>query len=821
MTSVSESQHQEELLSLDEWLTCKLLGKDLHPELQAALFESEGLNQITPTFDLLPLHPLVDPERKATSLKEFLLTACHHPQSTSPSDRGSQQRNKLVTFNRGFTQQLKGNAVAQFISNLHIYHRLYDRFKYYGRTIAIVQSSGTGKSRLMREVANQIPSVTITFRSPMYYNNVSEGWPPPDQPVQEFLLNNYPNVRAEVVAAALLGAMFEFFGNCIKNFDKSQPLQLSWLSPFVIVDPSNPKSSTRHRSFCDIRAQAEKLLNINSANLAYEDAYDDQDALIAWYGRVYSVLCHKAAKALAITLKGTQHNFLVIGFDECSFLEKGGDASSGPTAMSIIALQRVIEAADDYSVGDLTIWYTFIDTSSSVFELVPRREKAPSFCLGGLLDPLMPYPFTGFDQCAPSDLSRTPRDGLNLERLRRYGRPLWSTEIVKTVVELAYQKLFCSTQFTSNNVNDVFAAFSQRVGLDLTHSAESNRIAIEAVRSHMRMLFAVVDRTYIETRVPSEPILALAAAQALRPSESLKTAINTLFQKLLLQGHIMDRGVQGELYARILLTLARDAATQACNVGPDKNYFVVVNDAMHFVATITLAGLLTELHGDKKEDPTYKNLLQMAQKKHVNFTHFVHLNQMIGNFSAEYLHYLWDRQCAIQCAHNQPVVDIIIPTYSGSLDDPWDDAKVGTFSVQVKLKGARVQPSVVESLVGPRIEGRRPDNEVVMLMELGLKPSAQVRKPMAAYYQTTATVPNSTWKGYERPETKPRWCIHIRGHSADEYPVVGEHQALQQVFEHVCPWPIEEFQDDGDAFEALLSTSITPNGQPIVMDLDT
>lgn len=51
-----------------------------------------------------------------------------------------------------FTQEYCGLATKDFIASLDIYRKIYDPSQHFGRIIPIVQSSGTGKSRLLVEV---------------------------------------------------------------------------------------------------------------------------------------------------------------------------------------------------------------------------------------------------------------------------------------------------------------------------------------------------------------------------------------------------------------------------------------------------------------------------------------------------------------------------------------------------------------------------------------------------------------------------------------------------------------------------------------------
>ena len=64
----------------------------------------------------------------------------------------------------------------------------------------------------------------------------------------------------------------------------------------------------------------------------------------------------------------------------------------------------------------------------------------------------------------------------------------------------------------------MFAAFAVRVGLEIGVGEASERLAMEAVRSHMHILEAVIDSMVITTS-PPEPMLAIAAVMVMNHSE--------------------------------------------------------------------------------------------------------------------------------------------------------------------------------------------------------------------------------------------------------------------------------------------------------------
>src|SRR5262249_10171132 len=112
-------------------------------------------------------------------------------------------------------------------------------------------------------------------------------------------------------------------------------------------------------------------------------------------------------------------------------------------------------------------------------------------------------------------------------------------------LKAATEKLFFNRVFNPRDVNQVFAAFATRIGLEVGEGEASARLAIDAVRSYMRILIGVSGRLII-TASPSEPILAIAAASVLnRANDIYKEALKMLINELVLRGLILDRGLSG------------------------------------------------------------------------------------------------------------------------------------------------------------------------------------------------------------------------------------------------------------------------------------
>jgi hypothetical protein len=68
----------------------------------------------------------------------------------------SKRRQQAERLHDQFPSAFRGEADKDFLKSLDVYHSIYDPQLHLGRTIALLQSSGTGKSRLVKEIGNKV-----------------------------------------------------------------------------------------------------------------------------------------------------------------------------------------------------------------------------------------------------------------------------------------------------------------------------------------------------------------------------------------------------------------------------------------------------------------------------------------------------------------------------------------------------------------------------------------------------------------------------------------------------------------------------------------
>jgi hypothetical protein len=337
-------------------------------------------------------------------------------------------------------------------------------------------------------------------------------------------------------------------------------------------------------------------------------------------------------------------------------------------------------------------------------------------------------------------------------------------------------------EFDPSDVNHVFAAFSVRIGLKIAAEGEaSEHLARNAVQSHMRILIGAHDQVVITVR-PSEPMLAIAAADALNDFlDVYKAAMTTLVNRLILRGLVLVQGIKGELCTQLLFTLARDRAVKPIVLSP------MMTDLPDKVQAVSLSQFLKTLLGDdlgtSHQLSLHPNFLPRLSNIWINFTHFVQLSAPVTELEPAFLLEAWSSGIAFQCAPFQPVIDGFFVCYDGALDGAFNIRKLTVVPWQTKAKSKAAASTLVSQLTAPSIlvvdNGqivRRKTHPLVIFMDLGTSSSLLGTDRYVDLTSDTPTVPTKrgTWEGYARHnEQEPeRYCLHICGHTSSTYDIM-------------------------------------------------
>ena len=234
----------------------------------------------------------------------------------------------------------------------------------------------------------------------------------------------------------------------IEAFGDRTPPFGDWMHDWHLDSAINIVNSRRHTYFAEVAARAEKRLLDNSeiiveTRVSYKMQgiaadVDNLDSAPVWHKRLFTLLCHPSFEKLSQVLKERHVKWFVLAVDECSELNSTKPISiSGYRAplwsMSLIALQRIIKAYDDF-VSEVPVWVLLLDTNISVVDMSPLGKDAPSDRFEKGFRSLPAWPYVGFNQMVKKgvfvDKKKLPTDVHSMQHLKQYGRPVSSTPSV-------------------------------------------------------------------------------------------------------------------------------------------------------------------------------------------------------------------------------------------------------------------------------------------------------------------------------------------------------------------------------------------------------
>lgn len=257
----------------------------------------------------------------------------------------------------------------------------------------------------------------------------------------------------------------------------------------------------------------------------------------------------------------------------------------------------------------------------------------------------------------------------------------------------------------------------------------------------MRVAFSVpAHREYMRSGAPSEPILAEAAARVMAKSMPSK---GILSEKILayVQSGLISKGERGELVARLLLTLAHDAACRPSVSSPQVSGLTITTT--QYSQPVAVLDFFEELLGKDHMEKVRHSVPQNIRNgttfeaaftaATIRFTHFA----KAGDTSVVSDHSAFVAMCrgaAWQCFNQQKDIDIIVPVLL------WDDP-IGRFvmsAILIQIKNRTTKQAIyvdAEKLnfFSPGGNNRAQTRPyIVLTMDLGVQPTPPpVPKPKA------------------------------------------------------------------------------------------
>jgi len=509
---------------------------------------------------------------------------------------------------------------------------------YYSPYVALVQSSGFGKSRLLQELAETDYLVYVSFRHPK-----AAGHPPRTEPLASSLLSQYSG----------------------QFLDDSESLHSWKCFLFSVIDEIVRENGRcfpyRSMETYELHHYTKEELkqNIESLKGSMEAGND----------------LFKSGRAILFAL------------DEARALLEQKTLNDSDAFRTFRRAMKFI--ADEFKM--IKIFGILTDTSSRVANFAPEYTKdtsartfgaalfRPYFCLATADVVSFVKPSTEPDFY--KNVSQRNREANTRIEILCKGRPLWASyantmfdgkmgenTIEQSLVLLALNKLvypehFENVEKMNFTITEVqkLAVLTCRLGLEISHLAKETS---ELVSSHMATLINISDdRTTLSVLYGPEPSLAVAAGLVMRHFGP-ELFIDKMYQ--LVANGLVESGSRGELVARFLLIHAWDKAIHSSTQSSKISYSI---------PTITVLEFLKALFGKRISLDFLPEEVRMGL---VSFTQFVRTFYTPDQAT---LKEALKHSVALIMKPNAPGADLIIPVVLRR--------GVSFIAVQVKNRGKR------------------------------------------------------------------------------------------------------------------------------------
>lgn len=246
---------------------------------------------------------------------------------------------------------------------------------------------------------------------------------------------------------------------------------------------------------------------------------------------------------------------------------------------------------------DSPVWCLPLSNNPKILSLEPHGREAGSSeqSFTDQLECVPPFTVFPMDvvmsknlrQKKLTELEKSLEDYSCLAHLATMGRIFWDQFGAKSNAEetkdLVLYKLLSGSKerfihrlktpcsvIDSTVLSQCFAVMSSRIPLDdCTATVEGAQLIKASVCSHLRLLKAFDTVNGVaSTTAPSEPLISQAVSSMLWEEGIWHKLIEVVARRLFYQGLVTGKGIKGEFYVLLLLTLARDATVQAYRTIP-------------------------------------------------------------------------------------------------------------------------------------------------------------------------------------------------------------------------------------------------------------
>ncbi|KAL4252956.1 hypothetical protein ABKN59_003494 [Abortiporus biennis] len=620
----------------------------------------------------------------------------------------------------------------------------------YTNSIAIVQSSGAGKSRMMDELASI--AFTLPFNLRPDKDTQLNAYPHPDPFVRNYLVERSgTEYELRLHFHCFFGALFRNVAEELSKMERAHSMVPQQFASEWKTFLHDQKNAFYHRvivNAIDLEDMFKKgnneISNIQSAlRLAAQQ-------FISLTSVIQEIVRTEDAMPLVLMYFDEAHTLTGVTAQPDPPLKSDLDDAK-PVQFKSQKVRPIPKSHYHILLSVLSdycryrLFGIFLSTTSNLGELAPPPGQVPSG-RAPTTRHNAPFTETPFD-CAPNIIVHPGilkrKDCADVRFASRFGRPFYYTwmlqstdntlaEDTRLFLAMLRQKLTNESNFAqifqNYDKNAWYAVVDIRLCLEyepLVADNKSKDTQVELVAHHMRMVYSVPDHCeYMRSGYPSEPMLAEAAAQQLDIwRQSVPTVLIDILQTYMSNG-LLDRDKRGEVVARALLTEAYDRAVA-------KNTFTYPSKYLKFSSGCLLLDFLDELFepdvvtmikNATPENCGGKTFAEAFGRASVRWSHFVRAGDD-HIFHTEAWYGAFTRGIAFVCRTGQSHVDFIIPI----LLDDGDTIKptnMTTLFVQVKLHQDEVTCATFDATACFRNDGDAPEvlrPYIFLLMNLGVR----------------------------------------------------------------------------------------------------
>ncbi|KAM6492513.1 hypothetical protein JOM56_012237, partial [Amanita muscaria] len=586
----------------------------------------------------------------------------------------------------------------------------------YKNILAVIQSSGHGKTRMLDEHAKIVFTFPFVIRNPKETTDDS-AYPHPDQSVHEFIIT-FGNTEDEIRAGYYIVTTNSSLSCLVKPTASQSSYQRGGGATWP--NPINGRISTQKSSIVPNRPSqyAPTFPGLWLKLMWWRNLALEGDNLPKPQERRGGIKVEKAAEEFLQVIPTPKEAAKVV--------------KAGKAVKAVIYFDEVHELAE-YKVKEernrLDVLYSCLDiftslplmsiltsTTSSLHQLASTRDRLKSTrrATGKSVNqaPITELPF----DCHPSLSTGLEPNGYSfqaiceLKFLASFGRPLfWSLlkggEKQESVLSLAKYKLAPLKSDKIYQGHDIGPdpTYSLTALIDLLLMLDYNpdhktvqELQKKLVSSHMRTCISIpADREYIRSCYPSEPFLAEAAMTRL--AEILYLDDNTYPDCVIdtINSHfshgLLHSGDLGELATRMLLI---DAYMTACRKAVSRKQ-AIYSRGCKLTDFLTHLFRKPEIVLEAKPDnvfngPTFKDAFKDAVVRFTHFGRFVDDTATLQDAA----HAAFFRSMAIICHDTQKSVDIIVPVLS-TTDGAVCQHVITSILIQVKRRICASKPRLL------------------------------------------------------------------------------------------------------------------------------